>query len=210
MASTPNDTLNLVYVVDDDELVRETLVSMLETLGYEAHTFEDGISFLQGLEELKQGIVLIDVNMPKLSGIEVSKSLSEQGCGWPVIIMSGQADIPMAVEAMKRGAIEFIEKPFSIGTVAKALEESLAGSRVARRSSTKKNGKTPIEKMLSQREIEVLRKLVAGQQNKEIARSLDISHRTVEAHRANIMRHLNANNFAELIKLSILHGIDEE
>lgn len=208
MAGALNSISNLVYVIDDDEFVCETLVSMLEALGHEAHTFEDGISFLQRLEELKQGAVLLDINMPKLNGIQVLTSLLEQGCNWPVIVMSGQADIPMAVEAMKRGAVDFIEKPFTVGIVAKALEETLADSSDSRRSNSDKSGKAPIEEALSRRELEVLRKLVAGQQNKVIARNLDISHRTVEVHRANIMRHLHANNFADLIKIAISHGID--
>jgi len=206
LARTLIDKVQLVYVIDDDELVCETLVSMLETLGYQTHTFEDGVSFLHGLEGLTRGVVLIDVNMPKLSGIQVSKSLHEQGYDWPVIVMSGQADISMAVDAMKHGAHHFIEKPFVLSDIAKALGETATGSNNPYLSGAKE-GLRPIEEKLSQREIQVLRRLVEGEQNKVIARNLDISHRTVEVHRANIMRHLEAESFAELVKIAISHGI---
>ncbi len=207
MIFKPTGTSNLVYVVDDDKLIRNMLVAILESLEYRTQNFEDGISFLQKLEELDRGAVILDVNMPKLNGIQVLSSLQEQGLDWPVIVMSGQADLAMAVEAMKNGAYDFIEKPFSVGTVAKALEETFAKSSGQKRPGAGQNARAPIEETLSAREIEVLDKLVSGQQNKDIARSLNISHRTVEVHRANIMRRLQANSFAELIRIAISNGV---
>lgn len=207
MTSTPSGDSQIVYIVDDDELQRETLVSIIELLGYQPLVFEDGISFLQSLDDLDHGAVILDVNMPKLNGIEVLRSLFEQGCDMPVIVMSGQADVPMAVEAMRHGAVEFLEKPYSVGTVAKSLEDIFANSSNLPSPSAPPKAHGAIEEVLTRRELEVLRKLVGGQPNKAIANELGLSHRTVEVHRANIMRRLQANSFAELIKIAISLGI---
>jgi two-component system response regulator FixJ len=196
----------IVYVVDDDELMRATLENLLEASGYAYRSFEDGAKFLQSLDMLDPGVILLDVKMPKVDGIEVLKSVPQHDAKWPTIVMSGQADIAMAVEAMRLGAQHFIEKPFSVVTVLKAVEETAEQLATGRRPSRTPHPE-PLDEVLTEREMQVLRRLVQGQPNKLIARELSISPRTVEVHRANIMRRLNAGSFADVIRIAVQSGI---
>jgi len=197
----------LVYVIDDDPAMRDSLDFLLESAGLKARLFESAVSFLDALPELGPGCIVSDVRMPDLDGLELLRRLRETNKSLPIIIMTGHGDIPLAVEAMKLGAIDFIEKPFEddrlIGTITTALSgvaqrhkgDAVAADIASRIAS------------LSQRERQVLDGLVAGLSNKLIARDYDISPRTIEVYRANVMTKMQASSISELVRFAIRGGL---
>ena len=195
-----------LYIVDDEELVRNTLVAVLQRAQYDVQAFPSGVEFLKALPELNPGCVILDVRMPQMSGLDVLEILKQNHPEMPVIMMSGFADVSMAVKAMQSGASSFVEKPFNAKDVLDTLESVLQTSS----SNTKTVTNADIDALfsnLSKREAEVLSLLVQGKQNKVVARELDISPRTVEVHRARIMQRLEVTSFAELVRLSVLSGL---
>lgn len=197
-----------VYVVDDDDLLRQTMVAMTTAGGFEALSFSSGIEFLEALPELTPGAILLDVRMPEVDGLAVLEEIKRHWANAPVIMMSGQGDIPMAVRAMQSGASDFIEKPISLDTVRLALESALERKRTAKSSiATPHRPGNPLN-LLSDREAEVFKLLVRGDQNKQIANKLGISHRTVEVHRARIMKRLEVTTIAQLVRMAIHAGLE--
>ncbi len=197
-----------VYVVDDDRDVRLSLSFMLSASGVKTYPFGSGVDFLEALPDLEPGCVLLDLRMPQLDGFQVMAQLAERNIDWPVIVMTGHGEIPSAVRAMKLGAIDFIEKPFSEETLLACFEQAftlLQQRGVAGRRRREANERVA---SLSTRECEVLRHLLAGQSNKEIANALGISLRTVEMHRSNMMDRLQASSLAEALKLALDAGIE--
>jgi two-component system response regulator FixJ len=197
-----------VYVVDDDRDVRLSLSFMLSASEIKTYPFGSGLDFLEALPDLEPGCVLLDIRMPQLDGFQVMSELAERKIDWPVIVMTGHGEIPSAVRAMKLGAIDFIEKPFSEETLLacfrqafELLEERGAAGRRRREASERVAS-------LSTRECEVLQHLLAGHSNKEIASGLGISLRTVEMHRSNMMDRLQASSLAEALKLALDAGIE--
>ena len=199
-----------VHIVDDDEAVRESLAALLDTAGFKVAMFDSGNAFLDALDTIGNGCLILDVRMPGLSGLEVQKELADRNVTLPVIIVTGHGDLPMAVKTMKAGAIDFIEKPFDLA----ALTESV---RIALKASAENwqeaNQAAEIRQRLDRltaREREVLNELVVGNLNKIIAFNLEISPRTVEIHRARAMEKMQARNLAHLVRLAITAGVVPE
>jgi FixJ family two-component response regulator/signal transduction histidine kinase len=194
-----------IYVVDDDAAVLRSLERLLGAAGYETMSFEQPVALLEAVSQLSEGCILLDVRMPGLNGLEVQAALAKLDCRLPVIVMTGQGDVPTAVRAMKAGAVDFIEKPFSDEELLEAIEAALTG--IGRLDSDREASEAAERlAVLSPRERAVLDALVAGGQNKIIAFDLGISVRTVEAHRARMMHRLGVRRLAEAIRLVILAG----
>mgnify|MGYP003436995892 CR=1 FL=1 len=199
-----------VYVIDDDPAMRDSLDFLLGSAGFNVRLFDSAQVFLNELPNLEPGCVVTDVRMPGIDGMELLRQLNSGARKFPVIVMTGHGDVPLAVEAMKLGALDFLEKPFDderlVGMIETALSEAESGSRsealsadmVARVAS------------LTQRERQVMQGLVTGQSNKAIAREYDISPRTVEVYRANVMTKMQAGNLSELVRFAIRAGIVED
>jgi two-component system response regulator FixJ len=197
----------VVHVIDDDEAVRQSLEFLLRTAGVTARTYESASAFLSALPTIETGCVITDVRMPGISGIELLRRLGELQVKLPVIVITGHGDIPLAVEAMKNGAADFLEKPFEdehlIGSVRSALDRSQQNAaRDARRAEVEARLAT-----LTNREREVLEGLVAGKPNKIIAFDLAISPRTVEIYRANVMTKMAAASLSELVRMALVSGV---
>ncbi|MEL6365750.1 MAG: response regulator [Pseudomonadota bacterium] len=180
----------LIAVVDDDPAVRDSLAAFLEGPGREIATYETGDAFLDAIERSPPGLVFLDLKMPGRSGLDVLKHLSPPPM--PVIMVTAHGDVPAAVEALKLGAADFMEKPFA----PEAVEEAVDGAMRSRAE-----GNPEALEPLTPREREIAASLAEGRSNKEVARALDISHRTVEAHRARIFEKLGVRNVAGLVRL---------
>ena len=202
----------IVYVVDDDESVRTALTRSLEKRGYSVFCYDSGDAFLQSYESGHTGCLVLDVRMPGMSGLEVQEKLVERHPALPIIFVTGHGDIPMSVRAMKNGAFEFLEKPYSVDSLQTHIEQAIAKSAVLLQEQEHAATINQRFAKLTARELDVMRLLVAGianNSNKEIARELDISHRTVDDHRARIMSKMQARSLAELVEMSKICGIHE-
>jgi two-component system, LuxR family, response regulator FixJ len=195
-----------VYVIDDDEAMRDSLDFLLAAADFQVSLFETALDFLDALSTLDFGCVVSDVRMPDIDGIELLKRLKAGGSLFPVVIMTGHGDVPLAVEAMKLGATDFLEKPFEddrlIGMIEAALRRAEPGV---------KNEAVTLEiqsriASLSPRERQVMDGLIAGLSNKLIAREYDISPRTIEVYRANVMTKMQAASLSELVRLAMRGG----
>ena len=197
----------MIYVVDDDDAVRQSLEFLLSTAGIKSLGFESGKAFLDVLPQIDTGCIITDIRMPEITGIELLKQVRQQKPDLPVIVITGHGDIALAVEAMKIGAVDFLEKPFDDDILIAAVKSAL--SHVA--DSGKRNAELGqiTEKLaaLSNRERQVLEGLVAGQPNKTIAFDLGISPRTVEIYRANLMTKMAANSLSDLVRMAMQAGI---
>jgi two-component system response regulator FixJ len=191
-----------VHVVDDDAAIRDSLGVLLEADGLVAHLHASAGEFLSGLD-LSCGCVVTDVRMPQMSGLELLGEIRKRGSHLPVIVLTGQADVAMAVEALKGGAADFIEKPFEGEAILQAVRAALTRLDQDVEIDARRTEASQRLASLSSRESEVLRGLVAGQSNKEIAIDLGISPRTVEVYRANIMGKMRAASLSELVRLSL-------
>lgn len=204
-------TENTVYVVDDDEAVRDSLAALLSAEGFHVVPFESGVSFLTDVSPSSRGCILMDVKMPGLDGLEVQQELSARGISLPVVLMTGHADVPMAVKAMKAGAVDFIEKPYMPQQVISGIRQALA--RPAQQSQVRSSIGSSEEvakhmARLSPREHEVLHAVVHGRANKQIGFDLGISTRTVEIHRSRVMEKMRARSLADLVRMALMSGID--
>jgi two-component system response regulator FixJ len=197
----------VVHVIDDDEAMRQSLAFLLGTVGMEVQTYESAVAFLKVAPDAKAGCVITDVRMPELSGVELLRRLRELKLGIPVIVITGHGDVPLAVEAMKTGALDFLEKPFDdevlLASVRSALNQlDRDQKRQAERSDIEGRLAT-----LSNRERDVLEGLVAGHANKQIAYDLGISPRTIEIYRANLMTKMQAASLSDLVRMALVAGI---
>jgi len=193
-----------IFVVDDDPAVRETLSVVLSAGGYEVICFADGAALLAVARSRTPACILLDVHIPGKSGLDILKELRGEDYPAPIFMISGQGDITMAVSAIKNGALDFIEKPFRGGEIVARLNEAIGAfaRRQAENSSTKIGSlHFPGREPLTRREREVLEQVASGASNKEAGRTLGISPRTIEDHRANIMKKLGAKNAADLIRI---------
>ncbi|HEY0292979.1 MAG TPA: response regulator [Hansschlegelia sp.] len=192
-----------VCVVDDDQTIRDILSAVFDADGFAVQTFEDGSRFLGHSFDAPPDCVLLDVLMPGKSGLDVLKELNARGAAAPVIMISGSADIPMAVEAIRHGALDFIEKPFDPQTIVRRVREALGASdaRAEARARSSRADEVVGAETLTPREREVLLLIARGQSNKEAGRALGISPRTIEVHRARIMEKLRAKNAADLVRI---------
>ena len=197
-----------VYVVDDDLDIRKSLHFLLATANIRSWPFADGSDFVDQLDTLEAAPVLLDVRMPGVDGLSVMAELSARGCGWPVIVMTAHGDVPVAVRAMKLGAIEFIEKPFVAEDLEEAIERGfqlLAANR--ERDERRAMAKARLEG-LTGRELDVIQLLLKGHPNKVVAYELGLSTRTVEMHRAGAMGKLGVRSLAEVAQLVSAAEID--
>jgi two-component system response regulator FixJ len=191
----------VVHLIDDDEAVRQSVAFLLTTSGFAVRVYESATAFLDALPSLQPGCVVTDVRMPGMDGLALQRELANRGVGFPVIVITGHADVPLAVEAMKSGAVDFIEKPFNDNSLLSAIRVAIAQhGRNARRDDEIAAIKAKLGS-LSPREREVLDGLVAGLPNKTIAYDLKISARTVEVHRANLMTRMGAHSVADLVRM---------
>jgi len=191
-----------VHVVDDDEAVRDSLAFLLESSGLQARTYESALAFLAEADPAP-GCIVTDVRMPQMSGLELAQRLKAEGSRHPVIVITGHADVPLAVQAMKAGVSDFIEKPFDDEVLLSAIQEALSRGALEGRREAERAAAAEKLATLSGREREVLDGLVAGNANKVIAFDLGISPRTVEVYRANLMTKLGAGSLSDLVKLAL-------
>lgn len=194
---------DLVYVVDDDEAVRDSLKWLLEGNRYAVSCFSSAEAFLNAYDPLRLACLILDVRMPGMSGLELQEHLSAQGQALPILFITGHGDVPMAVSTMKKGAADFIEKPFNEAELRTAVERMLAEARAKFDTNRESRERSALLSRLTAREQQVLECIVGGRLNKQIADDLSISIKTVEAHRANIMDKLNAATVADLLRLAL-------
>ena len=196
-----------VYIIDDEPAMRDSLNFLLDAAGFEVRLFETASLFLDSLPNLEFGCVVSDVRMPGLDGIELLKRMKSGQSSFPIVIMTGHGDIPLAVEAMKLGAIDFLEKPFEddrlIGMIEAAIRQ---GEPAAKNEAVTRDIALRIA-TLSPRERQVMEGLIAGLSNKLIARDYDISPRTIEVYRANVMTKMQASSLSELVRLAMRAGL---
>jgi two-component system response regulator FixJ len=194
----------VVHIVDDDEAMRDSLLFLLESVGIEARAYDSAPSFLDGLATLEPGCILTDVRMPQINGLEMVRRVKAAGIDLPVIVMTGHADLALAIEAMRAGVVDFLEKPFEDEALLSALRTALSRGEEDRRRAQDRLDVQARRAALSGREAEVLDGLLAGKPNKIIAYDLGISPRTVEIYRANVMTKMQAASLSELVRMCLL------
>ncbi|TAJ68912.1 MAG: response regulator [Phenylobacterium sp.] len=192
-----------VHVIDDDDAVRDSLATLLDASGFSVITYASATAFLEGLDKAPSGCVVTDVQMPVITGLELLRRLSDRLPQFPVIVLTGEADVPMAVEALKNGALDLIEKPYSAATIVAAVRQALTQLEAHSSRNSQRSENAERIAALSAREREVLEGVLKGESNKEIARDLGISPRTVEAYRANLMMKMGAESLSELVRMAI-------
>ena len=198
----------LILVVDDDDAVRGSLTALLETAGYRTMQFESGIALLDSPHTGLGACILLDVKMPVLDGLEVQRRLNDRGMMLPVVIVTGHGDIAMAVQAMRAGAVDFLEKPVSRDRLLESVARAIDIGRNTRRRGQEQSDIGARLGALTPREREVLEQLVMGRTNKVAAHELEISYRTVEVYRRNVMAKMGADSLSHLVRMTLAAGID--
>ncbi len=195
-----------VYVIDDDEAIRRSLTFLLRSSGHLVRTYESATEFLREASQLPPGCVITDVRMPDMDGLELVRRLRSQGLSLAAIVITGHADVLLAVEAMKAGAVDFIEKPFREDVLLKAVEAAQLADVVPSPPLENRGRYKEALSVLTPREQQILGHVVTGKTNKVIARDCEISPRTVEVHRANIMSKTGAGSLSDLVRMALLAG----
>jgi len=195
------------HVIDDDQAVRESIEFLLRSARLTVKTYETASAFLAVAPTIGSGCVITDVRMPGISGIDLLRRLKEMGIGLPVIVITGHGDVPLAVEAMKFGAVDFLEKPFNDDVLLASVRSALDRSEASAQLETERAEIRARIALLTNREHEVLDGLVAGHPNKIIAFDLKISPRTVEIYRANVMTKMKAASLSELVRMALVAGV---
>lgn len=203
MTDTPT-----IMIVDDDEGIRDSLAVLLETSGYQTEAFDRATGFLDTISPETRGVVILDVRMPGMGGLELQEHLRSHNISLPVIVITGHADVPMAVRAMQAGAHDFIQKPFEAEVILESLERAVdALNRSSQDEDFVRHALAGVER-LTPRERDVLEQLVIGHPNKVIAYELGLSPRTVEIHRARVMEKLEARNLSHLVRMALAAGVE--
>ena len=197
----------IIYVIDDDDAVRQSLEFLLRTAGVTVRGFESAKAFLEVLPQIRSGCIITDVRMPDITGIDLLRHVKEFNSDLPVIVITGHGDISLAVDAMKLGAVDFLEKPFDDDQLLAAVHSALSQDADTGKRKAELTGIHDKLAALSNRERQVLEGLVAGNANKTIAFDLGISPRTVEIYRANLMTKMAANSLSDLVRMAMLTGI---
>lgn len=197
-----------VFVVDDDEGVRDGLSLLLATVGQSCELYECGQEFLDAYNDGKRGCLVLDIRMPRMTGLDLQRNLLERGSTLPIIFITGHGDIPMAVEAMRRGALDFIRKPFREHDLLERINEALNIDENAHKKAMDRQQLAEKLSALSEREKEVFDRVAEGQMNKVIAADLGISERTVEVHRGQVMKKLDVRTLAQLVRVKIDMELD--
>ena len=198
---------DLVYVVDDDAAMRESLEFLLDAAGYSVTTFDSAADFLQQLPRLTFGCIVSDIRMPGIDGMELLRDVKAGRAEMPIIIMTGHGDIPLAVEAIKLGALDFLEKPFEDERMIGAIRTALERGKAAAKDDVVASDVAARIASLSPRERQVMDGIVAGLSNKQMARDYDISPRTIEVYRANVMTKMQARSLSELVRTALRAGL---
>lgn len=195
---------SVVHVIDDDEAMRDSLAFLLDTSGLTARTYDSAVNFLDRLDAAEHGVIVTDVRMPEMNGLELVRRLKARDVALPIIMITGHGDVPLAVEAMKAGVVDFLEKPFDEESLLSAIRSALAESSKADEDQAGRERIRQVLESLSPREHEVLDGVIAGKLNKVIAHELAISPRTVEVYRANVMSKTGARGLSELVRMVLL------
>lgn len=199
--TSTQDTKGTVYVVDDDDAIRDSLRWLLEANDYKVKLYDSGESFIAKYDPNAIAVLVLDVRMPGMSGLEVQEHLLARKADLPIIFITGHGDVPMAVRALKKGAVDFIEKPFQQAALKAQVEHMLNEARERRMKNERQSLNEALLAKLTPREQQVLERIVAGRLNKQIADDLGISIKTVEAHRASIMDKTNSGTVADLMRV---------
>ncbi|MEO8401081.1 MAG: response regulator transcription factor [Gammaproteobacteria bacterium] len=199
----------IVYVVDDDLAMVESLSWIIESVGLRAKTFTRAQDFLDSYDSDQHGCILLDVRMPGMSGPELQLKLNDRGATLPIIFISGHGDVPLAVRVMKAGAVDFLTKPFNDQVLLESINKALRLDKTNRERQHENAQAEAKFALLSPREVQVLQGIVAGKQNKVISAELKISLKTVEAHRAAVMKKMSVKSVPELVKLVLTNGVQE-
>lgn len=202
----PDET---VHIIDDDPAVRDSLAFLLQSVRIPTRVYDSASAFLAALAPGKGGCIITDIRMPDLSGIDLLRRVKELKVRMPVIVITGHGDVPLAVEAMKLGAFDFLEKPFGDDAILAAVRQAMNRSRQDEKASADRADLDKRIASLSSRERDVLNGLIAGHSNKVIASDLSISPRTVEIYRANVMTKMQAESLSELIRISVVAGLTD-
>jgi two-component system response regulator FixJ len=197
----------LVHVIDDDEAARESLEFLLHSMNIRAQSYDSAKSFLAALPDLNGGCVITDVRMPEISGLDLLHRLRDLEVDVPVIVITGHGDLQLAVEAMKNGAVDFLEKPYDDAVLVASVRSALGRSQKQAGWQTERTRVLDRLAALSGRERQVLEGLIAGKPNKIIARQLDISPRTVEIYRAHVMTKMEAASLSDLVRMALIAGV---
>ena len=199
-----------VFIVDDDDAVRNALQTLIESMDIQTSAFNNVQSFLDSYNPKQPGCLVLDVRLPQLSGLELQEYLQRHGIKTPIIFVSGHSTVSMAVRTLKAGAIDFLEKPFDDQTLLDSIQRALELDRVTRSDELWRNKIMQYLGQLSRREEEVLRLLIQGKANKVIAHEMSLSTKTIETHRAHIMRKLGVNSLAGLVWMALTSGEYQE
>lgn len=193
-----------VFVVDDDPAMRDSLGFLIGSVGKNVETFDSAESFLKAYDHARPGCIVLDVRMPGLSGLELMEKLQSDSLAPPVILVTGHGDIPMSVRALKAGAFDFIEKPFSDQVLLERIQQALQADSVERAAAHERGEIERRAERLTARESQVFELVVEGKPNKVVAADLGLSQKTVEVHRAHVMEKMRAESFADLVKMAVV------
>jgi two-component system response regulator FixJ len=196
----------ILHIVDDDEAVRRSLVFLCSSAGYAVRPHESATAFLALAPTITNGCLLADLRMPDMNGVELLQKLRDIGAELPTVVITGDGDVKMAVEAMKLGAVDFVEKPFVEAVLLEAIERAMGRAQSEMNSAQAREAVTSRLDSLSERERQVLHGILAGQSSKAIAQDLDLSPRTVEVYRSGLMAKMQASSLSELVRMALLAG----
>ena len=204
VTTPPEPAKATVLIVDDDDAVRRAMGTLMESVGYAYLTYNSAAEFLSRYDSAQPGCLILDIRMPGMSGLELQQELNRRGIQIPVIFVTGHGDVPMAVDAMKKGAFDFVQKPFRDQDLLDRVNRALQADATVRQESAGKDAVLHRWGTLTPREKEVMALIVEGKANKVIAMDLNLSERTVEIHRARVMEKMKARSVAQLVKMSLL------
>ena len=201
------DTEPTVFLVDDDHAVRDALALLLESASFRTASFENATAFLDACTQNQAGCLVLDIRMPDMSGMELQDILVAKGITLPIIFLTGHGDVPMSARAFRTGAVDFMEKPFDEGTLLARIGEAIQLDRTKRETAARREQARARLTELTPREQQVMLLVVTGKVNKEIAAELNLSHRTVEIHRARVMEKTGTQSLTSLIELAVASGL---
>ena len=200
-AAVAGDKAGVVYIVDDEEAVRDSIALLLRSVGIRSRTFGDPREFLDGYRSEQRGCLVLDIRMPRMGGMEVQQELNRRGWSIPVIFVTGHGDVPMAVEAMRAGAVDFLQKPFKDDELIRRVQKALEHDAQLREQLGSLEQVRSRYDSLTPREREIAHRIAGGDANKAVAIDLGLSERTVELHRAHIMQKMGARGLAQLVQM---------